>query len=198
MQVNPIQQNNINFRAKLISPATIKYKNGIRWNDFNVRFIKFNTHNKADRETIKQVAGIWNNHNMSDTIAEEVDILGNKSEVYAITSQRKNFEKINPTNILSLMTTDKVNQTNSKVHIYRLGSKPEMSYAQNGNFRSIKYFAKSLLQSFVKFIEKNKNIDGIEVYPEPSDIKFLEKMNFKADGTDTFSLNREDYDKLLK
>lgn len=199
MKVNSITQNNVNFKAKLINPAKIKVKvNYNKWVDDDCNFVKFNTSNEEDIQTINNIRKLWKNKNLSDSIAEELDIMGNKAEIFALTRQKDNFENMDAKMVLGLMTTDKINQLNRSINIYKIGSSPEFAYAQHIRHRSLKYTGKTLLQEFVKYIKGQKNIESIRIEAEPTDIDFLNRINFPKRVEDVFILNRENFDEFIK
>lgn len=74
--------NNLQFGARFISPAKIKYKapNG-KWEKMDVSFIKFDTYKKSDVSLVENISQLWNNKNLSGAIAEEANILGRKSQI---------------------------------------------------------------------------------------------------------------------
>ena len=123
--------NNLQFGARFISPAKIKYKapNG-KWEKMDVSFIKFDTYKKSDVSLVENISQLWNNKNLSGAIAEEANILGRKSQIYALTSQLKDFEQINPRQVLGLMTTGKIKK-GEDVEIFKIGT---------NNYKSIDEF----------------------------------------------------------
>lgn len=195
------QTNSQNFGARFISPATIKIKNDKgKWVDDTVSFIKLNTGRKADVKAIEDVKYHWDGQNLSGGVAEEVKILGNKAEVFALTTQTDNFERVNPKDILGVMSTDKIYKAKGDVEIFKIGSDPAFAYEQNHRHRSIRHVAKSMLQEFVKLLNKNKDIDNVVVHSDFNDRKFLNRVGFKLveDGlAPKYSINKNEFSEFI-
>lgn len=195
------QANTQNFGARFISPATIKIKNDKgKWVDDTVSFIKLNTGRKADVKAIEDVKYHWDGQNLSGGVAEEVKILGNKAEVFALTTQTDNFERVNPKDILGIMSTDKTRKAKGNIEIFKIGSDPSIAYEQNHRQRPIKHVAKSMIQEFVRLLSKNKNVDSVVTHAEPSGIKFWDRVGFKQTGEELpqkYSIDKNDFSEFI-
>ena len=173
--------NNLQFGARFISPAKIKYKapNG-KWEKMDVSFIKFDTYKKSDVSLVENISQLWNNKNLSGAIAEEANILGPKSQIYALTSQLKDFEQINPRQVLGLMTTGKIKK-GEDVEIFKIGTNPLFAYEQNHRDRTFKHIAKSMIESFKNLVGlKSKGSETFVQYADsPQEIKFLSRVGLE-------------------
>ena len=170
--------NNIQFGAKLISPATIKVKAGKRWKDAQVNFIKFDTSKQRDVSALEGVEALWENKNLSSGITEEAHILGGKAQVYGITAQTSNFDVVDARKVLGLMSADKIEKGKPEVEIFKIGTKPQYAYAQNKRKRDVKHIAKSMYEAFKNLAAKSKS-EPVVSYADPEDLKFLAKVGIE-------------------
>lgn len=142
MNIQPT--NNLHFGGKLIAPTVVKQKVNKKWKDMPVNFVKFHAGDKFDRLSINFLSYLWNGgKNLSGAIAEEVSILKGKSNIYALTTQTDNFEKLDATKVLGIMSADKVNPKTKLAEIFKIGTNPKYAYEQNKKHRDIKH--KSLI-----------------------------------------------------
>lgn len=56
-----------------------------------------------------------------------------KSNIYALTTQTDNFEKLDATKVLGIMSADKVNPKTKLAEIFKIGTNPKYAYEQNKN-----------------------------------------------------------------
>lgn len=172
---------NQNFGARFISPANIKYKspNG-RWEKIGVSFIKFEPNKKEDVKILNEIRDIWAGKNLSSAIVDEAEILRGKAHIYGLTSQDKNFENINPRQILGLMTTDKIKK-NENIEVFKIGTNPLFAYEQNHKDRTFKHIAKSMVETLKSFVGSNsKNSEVFSRYAESeSEAKFLKRIGLE-------------------
>lgn len=195
------QTNSQNFGARLISPATIKIKNDKgRWINDTVNFIKLDTAKNADVTALEALERLWGRKNLSGGMAEEARILGGQAQIYALTNQTDNFKHVSPKDILGVMSTDKIYKAKGDVEIFKIGSDPAFAYEQNHRHRSIRHVAKSMLQEFVKLLNKNKDIDNVVVHSDFNDRKFLNRVGFKLveDGlAPKYSINKNEFSEFI-
>ena len=170
--------NNIQFGAKLISPATIKVKAGKRWKDAQVNFIKFDTSKPRDTYFLEGVEALWGGRNLSSGITEEAHILGGNAQIYGLTTQNSNFDVVDAHKVLGLLSTDKITKGKPEVEIFKIGTKPQYAYAQNKRKREIKHIAKSMYEAFKNLAAKSKS-EPVVSYAEPEDLKFLAKVGIE-------------------
>ena len=150
MNIQPT--NNLHFGGKLIAPTVVKQKVNKKWKDMPVNFVKFHAGDKFDRLSINFLSYLWNGgKNLSGAIAEEVSILKGKSNIYALTTQTDNFEKLDATKV----------------------------YEQNKEHRDIKHIASAMIDSFTQMISKKGK--PFVSHVENGEEKFLEKVNLKPE-----------------
>lgn len=199
MQVQ--QNNNVNFGARFINPATIKIKNDKgRWVNETVSFIKFDTAKKSDITALEGLERLWGGKNLSGSVADEARILGGKAHIYAITSQSDNFESVRPKDILGVMTTDKAYRAKGDVEIFKIGSEPSIAYEQNHRQRPVRHVAKALVQEFVRLLNRNKDVDNVIAHSDFNDRRFLDRVGFKLveDGlAPKYAINKTDFSEFI-
>ena len=180
-----VQSNyNVQFGAKYISPATIKFKDAKRWKDTSVNFIKFETQKVDDRRTLEQISRLWGDKNLSGAFAEEANILGGKANIYGITAQKKDFDHLDPRQIVGLVSTDKFNKKSEEISIFKIGTKPQFAYEQNKRRRSIKHIATSMIEALKLATSKKVDTKIVTQYAEPNEVKFLNKAGIEIKNKD--------------
>jgi len=173
------QNNNVNFGAKYISPAVVKQKIGTKWKDAQVNFIQLETAKTEDRKALGYVKYLWHEKNLTPAIEEEGLVLGGAARIYALTSQADNFEKIEPSKVLGLMTTDRLGKGKESVEIFKIGTTPRYAYEQNKHARSVRHIAKAMVDSFKELVKNNSKARVVVNFAEPHDMKFLKKVELE-------------------
>lgn len=195
------QNNNVNFGARFINPATIKVKNGKgKWVNESVSFIKFDTSKKADVAALEALERLWGGKNLSGGVADEARILGGNAQIYALTNQVMDFETVRPKDILGIMSTDKTYRAKGDVEIYKIGSNPDFAYEQNRRHRSVKHVAKNMVQEFVKLLSKKDAVKNVVVHSDFTDRKFLDRVGFKLveDGlAPKYAIDKKDFSEFI-
>ncbi len=167
--------NNVQFGAKYVAPAHVKFKDAKKWKDASVNFIKFETTKVSDRTALDQISRLWGGKNLSGAIADEANILGGKAHVYGVTTQEANFDHVDPRKILGLVSTDKITKNSSEINVFKIGTNPKFAYEQNKRNRSIRHIAKSMIEALKLTTYKNTNPKIVTQYAEPQEVKFLNK-----------------------
>lgn len=173
------QNNNVNFCAKFVSPAVVKQKTGKVWKDANANFIQLETAKTEDRKLLGYIKHLWYQKNLTPSIEEEAWVLGGNAHIYALTSQTDNFEKVEPSKVLGVMTTDKITRKKDSVEIFKIGTNPKFAYEQNKRSRDIKHIATAMIDAFKDLVSANSRADVVVKYAEPKDMKFLRKVNLE-------------------
>lgn len=171
--------NNVQFGARYISPAKVQQKYGSKWKNLDVHFIKFETNKEEDRLALSNIRNLWNRKNLSAGIAEEADILGGHAQIYALTTQKDFSGRVEPNQVLGLLSTDKFQKGKDTVQIFKIGTAPEFAYAQKKRTRSIKHIATTLIDSFKAYARKNRTNNVVVNYADPEDMKFLSKVGLE-------------------
>jgi hypothetical protein len=163
------------FGAYYMGPARIKGKIRHRWRDVDAHMIKFQTNLGSELNSIEAVKYLWCGKNLSEAVTEEARRLGAASNVYALTSQETNFERIDPTKILGLMTTGKIQKGEPTVEIFKIGANPKYAFAQNKKGRDVKHIATAMVEIFNKKAAK-KGIKAVVNNTNPDVEPFLDKL----------------------
>lgn len=173
-----ISNDRTQFGTRYIGPASVKAKIKHRWRDVDVNVIKFETNLGKELNCIEALKYLWSGKNLSASIAEEARICGGASNVYAITSQERKLDKIEPSKILGVMTTGKIKKGEPTVEVYKIGVNPKYAYEQNKKSRELKHIATALIDAFAKKARKS-GVEPIVSFAEPGEEKFLSKVGLK-------------------
>ena len=195
MQLQPTS--NTQFGARFISSPSVmtKLENG-KWMQDKVNFVKLNTSSHSDLKTLKDVITLWGGQNLSKAISEEAHILGKESNVYALTTQVGHFKKLNPKDVLGLITTGDVKTKESSVEVFKVGTDPIFAYEQNRRSRNVKHIAKAMFQEVIGMLHKNDNVKNVNVHIEAGDERFLSRLGFKPYSIDQYALSKDSFEIL--
>lgn len=119
-----------NFKARYIRTVQIQKQKLSGYNPIKASFIKLNPYNTKDIETMNKVAGKWDNY-YAELIYEDLKSIHNKSakekfDVYALTLQKKNFQRLVPDKILGLVKFLRENHAYNKIDL--LSADPTYSF----------------------------------------------------------------------
>ena len=104
--------NSINFNAKFIKQTTITRNYAGKYEDFPVNFIEFNEKDPTDFKSLNDLKEDWEyySYNFStflNSIMNNIEyrLKNNKKseQIYAITTQNNNFDKINSKEVLGIV-----------------------------------------------------------------------------------------------
>ncbi len=193
--------NNVAFGARKIGTTNIQAKINNTWKEIPVSIVRLNPQsNKGDLFALEDVTRLWSGKNLS------VEIEGQSKNfnipVFALTTQNKNFQNINPKKILGMLTTNKFkSNTEDSAEIFKIGVNPQFAYAQNKNKRDIKHIGMALIKKFVDLIDKRTNVQSVSATAkEPSEAKFLQKVNMKEKNSNfkykNFEIQKENFDEF--
>lgn len=163
------------FGAKLISNTNIqKLGRDKKYHDFNVSFVKF-THEHKNDQNVLMTSELWGLDSYSKYISNNFRNLNYSNNIYgdeffAITTQKENFENMNPDNILGLMQTSKRCPDN---YVEFIQTKPEFKFGETP--RTFKNIGKALLNAFFATLGTNKTIH-LDTNHESA--KFYKKLGF--------------------
>lgn len=175
-----IQSNyNVQFGARYIAPTTIKLKDGKRWKNTSVNFIKFETQKVDDRKALDEISNLWGDKNLSGAFADEANILGGQSYIYGVTAQKAGVDHVDPRKVIGLVSTDKFNRKSKEISIFKISTKPQFAYEQNKRKRSIKHIATSMVEALKLATSKSANTKIVTQHAEPNDVKFLNKVGIE-------------------
>lgn len=171
----------INFTANLVDSPTIKQrKYGFFWKPIDVSIVELDSTKLSDVNALGKTSKSWEkkgaiyvNHILYNIIpylkAGFADI---KDHYYALTTQRDNFEKLEPENILGLMLFREKNDY--KNEICYLEVSPSTTKRKN-LFRKYKEVGKTL----VEFVKSQFSQKKIEVWSDLDAIDFYKKRGFR-------------------
>lgn len=170
--------NNQAFGAKLISPAKVKTKIGKYWKNQDVNFVKVDTRNRAeDVKTLQEVEKLWGGQNLSNEFTRVAELSKGNANIYALTTQTDNLEKLEADKILGMIDTSKIKKKGA-VDIYRVATNPKYAYEQNTRTRDKKHIAKELVESFKKML--GPKAKAIAEFAEAADMKFLKRIGLDS------------------
>lgn len=104
-------QSNISFTAKFISTATVrKFANSGKYIPTDANVVELSAKNKNDLKTLQEIKELWREPNYAGAICEDAfrakaTYEEYKPSFYAITTQKDNFEKLQPEDVLGLAET---------------------------------------------------------------------------------------------
>ena len=194
---------NVSFGARRIGTANIRAKIDNKWKEIPVSFVRLHPKtNKGDKEALASVTKMWQGKNLSGSIQEQSEI--SNDPVFALTTQNENFKNINPKKILGMLTTnDFKRNSEDTAEIFRVGVNPKYAYTQNKNKRDIKHIGAALIKKFVDLVDKRTNVQRVvAIAEEPSEVRFLEKLNMKEKNSTfkytNFEIKKENFDEFVK
>ena len=184
-----MQVHNITFGANYIKDASIKKKN---WKGFfepySVKMLEFNPKSKDDIKAVNDVVWPWGGfRSFSYEIAENMsDILEglNRSssyKFYALTQQKKDFEQLNPKDILSLVQI--IDNGKDRIKISFLETNPKYAYASKNSI--FKHIGSAMLNAIESMFENrdfyiNATDESIPFYEKCGYVKTVENTNEMA------------------
>lgn len=190
-------QYGINFGAQFISNANIKHydKDTDKYKDVSASFVEMNPKDKDDVTSVCDAVNFWYLDLYGGNIANVMkSVYAGKEKapsdkIYALTTQKDKFSKVNPDNIEALAH---VFETNKRVRLVYLQVNPDMIYQFNPEY---KYIGKSMIDS----LKDKYNDRSIVVVPSKSAKKFYEKQGFEQfeDGENRMIWNKgaeDDYE----
>lgn len=129
MNINKITPN-INFGARHVMDMNVGKLNGDKYVQKDVAFVELDPTDKKDRNALKKIAHDWGYYCFAEDIYNEVNLClkdnPEKGQVFALTTQARNFENLDPDSVLGLA---EINTKDKKklhtVYIERLQTNPE-------------------------------------------------------------------------
>ena len=193
-----MEVSSVTFGAKPINDVVIKKldKSTKEFIDYPAKFVKIDPDNKVDLSVLNLLVQKWkgatyirriatNSHWMKSRKYVEID-------VYALTTQNNNFERLKPNKILGLaeMRNDADNPKNRK--LWHLQVKPSAINVNNKN-KQYKYVGSSMLDSLKKIYKNmslcsddNKNIK--EFYKKNNFVEYYEGRNHFSWSSNLFTM----------
>lgn len=107
--------NQVSFKGTFINPVNIKKSDGSKYEKFTASFVELEPTNPKDINALEKVHKNWNQAYSSIIYNSAFcsSVVPNKSKhYYALTSQKNNFEHINPDEILGVVEFNKKSKCN--------------------------------------------------------------------------------------
>ncbi len=173
----------INFKAlPIIKQIKIQKfdKKTKQYVDCKANFVKLTADNRDDLKAVNACEQKWKGAAYIQKIATAAHWLGyrngTKIDVYALTTQKNNFNKLNPKNILGLAEIRTNEATPQNAELYHLQVKPT-AISINGTNKSYKKVGTSIVRSLQKMYKT------ITLFSDktPEVKKFYENLGFIED-----------------
>ena len=131
------------FKAKFISVETVgkAVKDGHGYSNQPVSFVKIDPSNLGDIKALKYAAKFWENDKFALNIYYAACALRNKSkyykdhEVYALTAQRANYEKLEKNDILGLVQVSPLEDKSMFIEHFQVN--PELLNNEKPNYKGV-------------------------------------------------------------
>lgn len=171
----------INFKAQPLNKINIQMyeKKSKNFIPYTVTFVKLDASNKMDMEVVEKSAKTWKNSKYIQRIATASHWMDTVPiEVYALTRQKNNFNKLNHNKILGFAEMRPDNNDERFAALYRLQVREEARTINNPKNKTYKKVGSSILAS-LKNIYQNISLfsDGGTALEQ-----FYTKNNFIKDS----------------
>lgn len=164
----------ITFRANLINYETIKKRtNRNQFYHYPVSFVQLNPQNKNDLQALSKIDADWD---WFSSYAHDIKLLLTSNDTkdlntYALTTQEKNFESLNPQKVLGLACVKKINP--EQIVLEYLQVDPQNNYSKKNS--KFKHIGIAIMNSLFKIYSGLEMILVSRLEAEP----FYEKLGFK-------------------
>ena len=171
----------VTFGAKYLNSVRIqKYNKQLKkFVPYDVNFVRIDGANRNDLDVLDNIAKTWSNAKYLQTIVTAAHWMDKKPDaqikVYAITTQRGNFDKLRPHNILGLAEMTKDDDFENSYLLHRLQVKPEEPDRRHTKMKKYKRVGSSMLKAL-----KNE-YDSITLYAEEGTEAFYKSNGFIED-----------------
>jgi len=175
-----MRTDSVSFGAIPINKVKIKKYNKLSqtFMDYPANFVKIEADNKGDLEALDVVAKKWKGAKYVQQISTSAHWMKDRQiQVYALTNQSCNFEKLQANNILGLveMRTDKNNTNNTLLHYLQV--RPLAMNVNQKHKINYKYVGSSIISSLKKIYKEMSLFSDNDIYVE----KFYQKNGFVDD-----------------
>lgn len=168
--INSMQIDSVSFGAIPINTAVIKKYNKIseKFVNYPVHFVKLDANNKGDLEAVNKIVPKWKSAKYIQQIATSAHWMKEKPiEIYALTSQNENFERLQPNYILGFaeMREDKYDSENTLLRYLQV--RPGAINVNQKHRINYKYVGSTILKSLKQiydnislFADNDKHIEA--------------------------------------
>lgn len=169
----------INFRASLVAQTNVMKlgKHSRKYTPAEVSFVKIDRDSKADIKALKDVKKLWP-YSFASNIYKEASNSEYPVDVYALTTQEKDFEYLNPNNIIGLVETS--NRYKGSLYLEYLQTDPQYIADEDTD----KPLYKQIGTTILNLLKNLKTTEIIQLAPTFSAIDFYEKNDFEIDPMD--------------
>ena len=148
-----MEVHSVSFGAIPIRKAVIKKlnKSSGKFVDYPVNFVKLDRNNKTDLDALDMAAKKWKSATYIQQISTSAHWMNNKPiDVYILTSQQSNFDKLHFANILGLASMRKEENTPSEFLLRYLQVRPSAMNVNQKYKVNYKYVGTAILKSLKK------------------------------------------------
>ena len=169
----------INFRANLVTRTNVLKlgKHTKKYAPTEVSFVKIDRELKSDIKALREIKKIWP-YSFASNIYKEASNSEYLVDVYALTTQEKDFEYLNPNNIIGLVETS--NRYKGSIYLEYLQTNPQYIADEDSDMPLYKKIGTTMLN----LLKNLESTEIIKLSPTFSSIDFYAKNDFKVDAKD--------------
>lgn len=183
MNIQP--SNMTNFGAKFINSSTIIEKKGKNsdYTEAQAAFVEIDPFNRGDVEAVTSLPKIWKDgiyHYDFNSTIESVrsgDVCSDYAKVYALTTQKDDYENLKADKILGLAEVDYVD---SHLTLRNLETRPKYKHSERNKNRSYKQVGSAIMDCVKALC--NDDYRYIKVWSTTDAIPFYELHGFRQGG----------------
>ena len=170
----------INFTANFVKTARINRLNkNNKYSPYEASIVELDYHNKNDVSALSETVSNWDDSLTVFSVSDMENAKNGKGivdpfKVYAMTTQKSNFEEMNPDKILGVIEVSDKTATTGRSKIEILQTNPEYNY-------DVRYASKTKYKDIGKRLVKQvqSECSSLYAYPVKSAVRFYETMGFK-------------------
>ena len=165
-----MEVNSVSFGAAPINRIKVQKlnKNKKKFEDYFVNFVRLEPYNKKDLEALEFLTQKWKDAKYVQQISTAAHWMKEKSiNVYALTNQKRNFEKLQADKILGHAEMRKDEHDPENIILYHLQARPSAMNVNKTGRVNYKHVGSSILSSLKKiyddislFSDKDDNIEN--------------------------------------
>ncbi|MCR5266586.1 MAG: hypothetical protein K6E29_08365 [Cyanobacteria bacterium RUI128] len=171
----------INFTANHLRYVNIAKRSAEGYKPCRASLVEMKSSNPGDVNAIDSTAEQWED-SLTAFVSSDMKKAARKKpkdnfHVYAITTQKKDFDNINPEQILGVAhITENANGLGHKIEV--LQTNPEYMFDRS---TTAKREYKNVGKGLISFIKENFNDKPLYLYPTKDAVKFYEKQGFSSE-----------------
>ena len=169
----------ITFRANYISSEQIKIKSlNDEYAPEKASFIELNPKTLQDISAVEWMMGNWQGNHFTENIYDTFISPASGDTFFALTTQKKDFEKINPKQILGIALISPSEKDN-EINIDFLETAPLYTYSKRNSTTQNKPFYKWIGSAMIDGILKKFNDKTVSLFATTKSIPFYRAKNFE-------------------